>query len=180
MKVASIQLNYHLQFTHYSKFKNERYQCYQNTELYKKKEKLSTWREKFLLKARRSGIKDILFGKVTIPKTNEEINYRNDEEKSTLKISDLNELAYTELILSINIRTISGKEEVVKGKNKDYIEVNAAMAWETLKNKYDPTSFPSLVKTERIFRQSYLCKNEDPDALITTLEQFRIKLEDML
>jgi hypothetical protein len=31
-----------------------------------------------------------------------------------------------------------------------------------------------------IFRQSSLCKNEDPDAWITTLEEFRMKLEDMI
>ena len=69
---------------------------------------------------------------------------------------------------------------MVKGcKNKDYTEGNAAMAWERLKNKYEPTSAPSLVKTERLFRQSSLSKNEDPDAWITTLEEFRMKLEDM-
>jgi hypothetical protein len=45
------------------------------------------WSEKFLAKGIRSDIKDIL-GKVTIPKTNEEINEKTDEEKSKLKISD--------------------------------------------------------------------------------------------
>jgi hypothetical protein len=30
-----------------------------------------------------------------------------------------------------------------------------------------------------MFRQSFLCKNEDPDAWIKTLEELRIKLEDM-
>jgi hypothetical protein len=39
-----------------------------------KKEEWSLWSEKFLAKARRSGIKDILLGKLTIPKTNDEIN----------------------------------------------------------------------------------------------------------
>ena len=53
------------------------------------------------------------------------------------------------------------------------------MAWERLKNKYDPTSAPSLVKTERLFRQSSLTKNEDPDAWIAILEEFRMKLKDM-
>ena len=147
-----------------------------------KKEEWSTWSEKFLAKARRSGIKDVLLGKVSIPKTNEEINEKTDEGKIMMKIFDLNELAYTELILSIDVRTSSGKVafNMVKGcKNKDYTEGNAAMAWERLKNKYEPTSAPSLVKTERLFRQSSLSKNEDPDAWITTLEEFRMKLEDM-
>ena len=144
-----------------------------------KKEEWSTWSEKFLAKARRSGIKDVLLGKVSIPKTNEEINEKTDEGKIMMKIFDLNELAYTELILSIDVRTSSGKVafSMVKGcKNKDYTEGNAAMAWERLKNKYEPTSAPSLVKTERLFRKSSLSKNEDPDAWITTLEEFRMKI----
>ena len=86
---------------------------------------VDTWSEKFLAKARRSGIKDVLLGKVTIPKTNEEINKKTDEGKIMVKIFDLNELAYTELILSIDVRTSGGKVafNMVKGcKNKDYIE----------------------------------------------------------
>ena len=147
-----------------------------------KKEEWSTWSEKFLAKARRSGIKDILLGKLTIPKTSDEINEKTDEGKTMMKILDLNEIAYTELILSIDVKTSSGKVafNMVKGcKNKDYAEGNATMAWERLKNKYEPTSAPSLVKTERLFRQSSLSKNEDPDAWITTLEELRMKLEDM-
>jgi hypothetical protein len=99
-----------------------------------------------------------------------------------LKISDLNELAYTELILFINVRSSSGKLafKMMKGcRNKDYIEDNAAMAWARLKNKYEPNSAPSLVKTERMFRQSSLCKNVYTDDWITTLEEFRMKLDDM-
>jgi hypothetical protein len=55
-----------------------------------KKEEWSTWSEKFLAKARRSGIKDVLLGKVSIPKTNEEINEKTDEGKIMMKIFDLN------------------------------------------------------------------------------------------
>jgi hypothetical protein len=53
------------------------------------------------------------------------------------------------------------------------------MTSERLKNKNEPISAPSLVKTERMFRQNSLCKNEDLDAWITILEKFRKKLEDM-
>jgi hypothetical protein len=75
-----------------------------------------------------------------------------------MQIFDSNELAYTELI--------SGKMafRMVKGcKNKDHTKTNAAMAWQKLKCKYEATSDPSLVKTERLVRQSSLFKNEDPD-----------------
>ena len=108
-----------------------------------KKVEWSKWSEKFSAKARRSGIKDILLGKHTIPKTNDEINEETDEGKTMMKIFDLNELAYTKLILSIDVKTSSGKIafNMVKGcKNKDYTEGNATMAWERLKNKYEPTS----------------------------------------
>jgi gag-polypeptide of LTR copia-type len=137
---------------------------------------------KFLAKARRSGIKDILLGKLTIPKTNDEINEETDEGKTMMKIFDLNKLAYTGLILSIDVKTSSSKIafNMVKGcKDKDFTEGNATMAWERLKNKYEPTSAPSLVKRERLFRQSSLTRNEDPDAWISTLEELRTKLEDM-
>jgi hypothetical protein len=76
-----------------------------------KKEEWSTWSEKFLAKARRSGIKDILLGKLTIPKTNHEINEETDGGKTMMKIINLNELAYTELILSIDVKTSSGNGE---------------------------------------------------------------------
>jgi hypothetical protein len=50
-------------------------------------------------------------------------------------------LAFTELILSIDNKTSSGKVafSLVKGcKNKDYADGNASMARERLKNKFEP------------------------------------------
>ena len=114
-----------------------------------KKEEWSSWSEKFLAKARRSGIKDILLGKLPIPKTNDEINEETDEGKTTMKIFDSNELAYTQLILFIDVMTSSGKVAFNMVQERDHNEGNAAMAWERLKNKYEPTSAPSLVKSER-------------------------------
>jgi hypothetical protein len=57
-------------------------------------------------------------------------------KKSKLKISDLNEISYTEFILSIDVRSISGKiafSMVKSCKNKDYTKDNAAIAWKNLK-----------------------------------------------
>jgi hypothetical protein len=81
-------------------------------------------------------------------------------------ISDLDELALKEFILSVNLSTSSGKFafNMIKWfKNIYYAEFNTEMVWERLKSKYEPTSAHSLVKTERIFRQRSLCKNQDPD-----------------
>jgi hypothetical protein len=63
---------------------------------------------------------------------------------------------YTELVLSINDKTSNGKVafNLVKGcKTKDYIDGNAFMTWEYLKNKFESMSAPSLVKIKKQFRQ---------------------------
>jgi hypothetical protein len=73
----------------------------------------------------------------------------------------LNEIAYTELILSIDVKASSGKKalNIVKScKTKDYSDGNAAAAWEKLKNKYEPVSAPTLVKLEKQFRELSLKK----------------------
>jgi hypothetical protein len=78
-----------------------------------------------------------------------------------LAIIDLNEIACTELIISIDATSSAGKIAfgIVKGcKNKEYEDGYAALAWEKLKKKYDPISSPLLVKTERTFRESKLMK----------------------
>jgi hypothetical protein len=68
---------------------------------------------------------------------------------------ELNMIAYTELILSIDVKTSSGKItfNIVKGcKSKDYPHSNAASSWEKLKNKLEPFSVPSMVKLDKQFR----------------------------
>jgi hypothetical protein len=99
-----------------------------------------TWSEKLLAKAKSSGIKDILLVKVM--------------KKLRRKL-----MKGIELIFSINVMTSCGKVvfNMLKGcKNNDYTEGNAIMAWESLKNKYDPTSTPYLVKIEG-FLDKALC-----------------------
>ena len=147
-----------------------------------KKDDWASWSEKFLAKAKRSGIKDVLLGRVQIPKTLDFVDEKTEEGKKQLKIIDLNELAFTELILSIDVSSSAGKIAfgLVKScKTKEYEDGNAALAWEKLKKKFDPVSAPSLVKTERMFRESKLNKDEDPEVWITNLEDLRLKLELM-
>jgi hypothetical protein len=53
---------------------------------------------------------------------------------------ELKKIAYTELILSIDFNTSTGKVafNLIKGdKSKDYPGGNAAVAWERLKNKHE-------------------------------------------
>jgi hypothetical protein len=69
---------------------------------------------------------------------------------------------------------------LVKGfKNKDYADGNARMAGGRLKNKFEPSSAPSLIKLEKQFRQCSLKKGQDPDIWITELEDYRMRLEEL-
>ena len=47
-----------------------------------------------------------------------------------------------------------------------------------LRNKFEPTSAPSLVKFKKQLRQSALKKYQDPDIYITQLEYLRMRLEE--
>jgi hypothetical protein len=147
-----------------------------------RKEEWPSWSDKFLAKAKRSGIEDVLLGRVEIPTSLDVIDEKTDEGKRLMRITDLNEIAFTELILSIDVSNSKGKIAfgVVKScESKEFEDGNAALAWEKLKKKYDPISAPSLVKTERMFRESRLGKNEDPEIWISNLEDLRITLENM-
>jgi hypothetical protein len=48
-------------------------------------------------------------GKVLIPKSSEVFDRKTDEGEIMLKIIDLNEMAFTELLLSIDVSSSSGK-----------------------------------------------------------------------
>jgi hypothetical protein len=64
-------------------------------------------------------------------------------------------------------------------KTIDYEDGYARFAGEKSNTKYDPVSAPSLVKTERLFRECNLGKVEDPETWITNLEDLHLKLEVM-
>jgi hypothetical protein len=147
-----------------------------------KKDKWPIWSEKFLSKAKRSRFEDVLLGKMNIPKSDEEIDENTEEGKVLIKNVVLNEMGYTDLILSIDARRINGKVvfSMIKGcKSRDYTDGNSALTWDENKKKFDPVSDASLVNTERGFRQSQLEKREDPEIWITNLEELHLKLEDM-
>ena len=59
---------------------------------------------KFLAIAKNFGLKGVLLGRATIPKSDEDY----DEGKKKFKIAELNKTAYTELILSIDDKNING------------------------------------------------------------------------
>jgi hypothetical protein len=72
-----------------------------------------------------------------------------------MKNADHDEMASTELILSIDVRCSSDEVafSIIKGcKSRDYTDGNSALASDKLKKKFDPISAPSLFETERAFR----------------------------
>jgi gag-polypeptide of LTR copia-type len=117
-----------------------------------------------------------------IPKADEEFDKDSDMGKKNLNAIELNKVAYTELLLSIDVKTSNSKIafNIVKGcKSKDHPDGNAAIAWNKVKNNCKQMSAPSMVKLDKQFRDSVLKKGEDPEVWITQLEDICVRLEDM-
>jgi hypothetical protein len=90
------------------------------------------WSERFLAKSRRSGFKDLLLRKLSIPTVDDEIGKVTESGKKMSVIIELNEIVCTELILLIDVKTSSGNFafNLIKGcKSKYYPVGNAAVAW---------------------------------------------------
>ena len=87
------------------------------------------------------------------------------KEINKFKIAEFNEIAYTELILSIDVKRRNGKIafNLIEGfKNKE--DDNAASAYERYKIIYEPIFAP---KVGKAIWASTLMKNQDPDVWIT-------------
>jgi len=90
------------------------------------------WEVKFLARARRKGFREILLGKETIPKDDEKFDLTDPKEKAQSEMRDKNELAFEELVLSIDTSTGDGRvafQAICCCKNDDYKNGNAADAW---------------------------------------------------
>jgi hypothetical protein len=115
-----------------------------------------------------------LLGKLSISEADDKFDEFSDVAKKTARTIELNEIAYIEYILSIDVKVSYGKIafNIVKGcKSKDYPDGNALTSWEKLKNKYEPVSAPSIVKLDKQLRYSSLNKGQDPEVWITEMEE---------
>ena len=75
------------------------------------------------------GYKEILLERhdIKIPKSTEEIDGDTEEGKKKIKIRDLNEIGYVDLILSMNTDTLAGQvafDIVKKSRVPDYEDGN--------------------------------------------------------
>jgi hypothetical protein len=88
------------------------------------------WSKRSLANAKRCGFKDLLLGKLSIPKVDEEIDETSDIGKKNSIIIKFIEIAYTELILLIDVKASSDKFafNIIKGcKTKDYLDGNGGI-----------------------------------------------------
>jgi hypothetical protein len=76
---------------------------------YGKVDEWPIWRERYLAKSIRFGFKDLLFGKLSIPTVDENFDEGTESGKKKSIAIEMNEIAYTELILSVDVKTSSGK-----------------------------------------------------------------------
>jgi gag-polypeptide of LTR copia-type len=123
-----------------------------------------------------------LFGKLSIPKEDDVFDEILEEGKKMMKVIELNEIAYTELILSLDVKASNGKiafNIVKRCKTKDYPDGNSASAWEKLKNKYEPFSVPSKVKLDKQSRELTLKNGQDLEVWITDLEDICVRHDGM-
>ncbi len=67
-----------------------------------KKTSWSSWKEKFLAKAKSKGYKPVLTGETEVTKYTEAISEDDPNREEKLKAQELNETAYADLILSID------------------------------------------------------------------------------
>jgi hypothetical protein len=95
------------------------------------------WSERFLAKSKRCGFKNLLLAKLSITKVDEDIDETSNIGKKKSMIIESKEIAYTELMLSIDVKASSGKVafNIIRGcKTKNYPDGNDFIAWERLKN----------------------------------------------
>ena len=148
-----------------------------------KSEDWSFWEEKFLARAKRKGFKKILLGTVQVAHDDEQLDLATTEGKEKQDIRDKNELAFEELILSIETSSGPGRVafQIVKAcKTTELADGDAAMAWKRLRAKYAPRTAPSLLEMRMQFQNSRLDDpDQDPDEWISNLEATRARLRDM-
>jgi len=97
-----------------------------------KQEDWKFWEVKFLARARRKGFRELLLGKLTIPKDSDVLDATVPAEKKQIEIREANELAFEELVLSIDTSQPEGRvafQSICSCRPTDYKNGNAANAW---------------------------------------------------
>ena len=105
-----------------------------------KQENWSIWEEKFLARAKRKGYKNILLAKEVAPKDSVMIDTSTSAGKEQMRQRDANELAFEELILSIEGKSKAGRVAFALSK-----AARPAIMWmemQALHGRGSPRSMP--------------------------------------
>ena len=148
--------------------------------------KASNWyarNEKFGAKAKRRGYNKLFLGKETVHMHSKYDQAVTDSDTSMIKLGQLDEVAYDDLILSINTTTKRGAVVLSLVKNSKtikYLEGNCKIASDRLTTKYAPKTASSLLKLKKKFANSKLeGVYRNPDEFIMELEALRSDMEDI-
>jgi len=148
-----------------------------------KQSEWAIWEEKFLARARRRGYKDIILGKTAVPADSVVIDTTTPAGKEQARVRKLNDVAFEELILSIDTSEGTGKTvfQIIKGcKTNDLKDGDSKTAWTRLCTKFAPKSAPNKLELKLEFNRCTLkSAANDPDEWITNLESIRCRLADM-
>ncbi len=148
----------------------------------RKQEDWKFWEVKFLARVRYKGFQEILLGTTPIPMDLEKLDLNNADKKAKHEIHRKNELAFEELVLSINASTGDGQvtfQLTCCCCSDNYKNGNATDAWKRLTDKYVPNLMPMKLELKSKFQCSKLQDvSKDPDISISKLESIHVRLSD--
>ena len=151
---------------------------------------MDSWSKKFLWCGKQKGYKKLLVSTGMTPGVDKNpmqeyddvLEGDDDLDKKIIKLGELNELAYKDLILSINTSSSVGKFAfglVKNAKSEDFPEGNCKVALDNLASKYALHTASSLLKLKSEFHNSKFDSiDKDPDKWILHLEGLQIWMSE--
>jgi gag-polypeptide of LTR copia-type len=145
------------------------------------------WMEKFLAKAKCKNLKHIYLmdlSKKKIPTAVEleNLDQIDPDDKILIDLVKVNEDAYSELIMSINMNTMAGMMAfriVVSTTMTEYPGGNAPIAWIRLKVNYQLDTGVALTWIAKEFYAMDMNEGQDPEICIAKLEYNQYRMEEL-
>jgi len=148
-----------------------------------KQEDWKFWEVKFLARAWRKGFRDSCLELWQFGRIQKNFDLNKVDEKAKSEICDKNELAFEELVLSINTSKEDGRvafQAVCCCKLDDYKNWSMADAWKHLSAKYVPNMALIKLELKSKFQKTKLQDaSKDPDVWISNLESIHARLKDL-
>lgn len=145
-----------------------------------KKEDWPKWSTQFMALAQLKKFKKTLLGQENTPKESEELDEESEdiEEKKKLKARTANERAYSALTLTCS--ETKSFRIVYNAKTTELPSGSAALAWERLKVRFEPSSGAVLTQLKQEFNESRLKNGESPDDWIERLESLQARIDQIM